>query len=887
MKSMEKKNICRAVTFYNNFLPANNVAQSWKYCAFGVVDGIDVSDDILVNGGVLPDCIWEEQKKIICELKGEYTAQQIYIVKHDYRDKEKEFWLDRKYPFWFFLRIQCSGKKEVLLWNKEKLEKCLQLEDEIRTAIYLTYDNSDLFVVMQAKFYEQGAGMINTLHQRINLSMDIKFPCFLKNSFTVFAVEHAWLDKLEENNSLCFIEKTIDEVLIKVIGKERGTIQNITKELEGRKVKKFEKKEIDIEYEPILGADDQLISLKDICWFDFFSLYKRSNNEENEGILCNFNRLYDANIAGATTTIKTKLKDYTEYLIDKGIAFLSEDNDVTEGVEISNIYNSQVKRLLYKLQNIKVDTGGFKELRLILNALSKFGGEIFNDYIFFPTIGSIDAMLELLTSTENRNTDKEHFFDFLRGFSMYIQGSVRSDRHSMQAMDFNTKIYDIPSKLNAFYCAFIYGVKKLLGGDLNQKELHKYDFLLVPGMGSFVNVIELYQQESLSRHLMKVEIPECNFYNMHDMMVILSHETAHYVGGGYRRRKERYKAAIESYAHIYVCYVRYYLKRNEITINDEEAEIIELRAVKIIELALEREVREDYLEKVKISGINENQYERIKRHNEKYKYYFSVVLQNIDISMIDIIQYDIDNIFSPFLYKKDKEHKREIRSIIVAASERFLHKHERGSTLLSSSSVLAELRSLYEESFADLMSILLLNINIKDYVNSILNNAKQQGMRIEQLYRSEVVYRIMIVLRCVLEYNVDAIDINHIFDSFTSEDIEGKMLLKESIRIWKIREKKSTDLYLEEDYVRDVTNIHRDIFVFEKARKYLQGCCEKFMKDVEKRKSDVLQLRKLFNRVSGTSNDSIEKQVSLIIEVIERYREETLCELDNIEKSSV
>ncbi|MCM1235930.1 MAG: hypothetical protein NC489_38050, partial [Ruminococcus flavefaciens] len=591
---MGEKNICRAVTFYNNFLPANDTAQSWQYCAFGVVDGVDVSADIAVDGEGIPDCIWEEQKKSVRSLKGEYTIQQVYILKNASKPKEEEFWADKKYPFMFFLRIQCSGNKKALLENKETLETSLQIEDEIKTAIYLTYDNSDLFIVMKSKLYEQGAGMIDTLHKKVNLSKNEEKKCYLKNSFTVFAVDHEWINNLKEQNSRMLVTKTIDEVLIKVIGKEGGDIQNIKRELEHRKDNTFVRKNANImeDRSPVLGTDDEMISIKDISWFDFFSLYRKKDGKRPEGIFCNSNDLYYNNMAGATTVIRTKLKDYTECLVAKGMKFLPLENVDGEeiGKKISNAYDLQIKNLIDKLDDINEVDDDFKELRLILNVLSKYGGEVFNDYTFFPTIRAIDALLELLASDENKCPDKVHFFDFLRGFSMYIQGSGRSDRHSMQVLDFNAKIYDIPSKLNAFYCAFIYNVKEMLGGEQSQEKPHEYDFLLVPGMVSFENVRELYPKVLQDRHLMKVEIPECNFYHMRDMMIILSHETAHYVGGKYRRRAERYKAIVESYAHIYVCYVRHYLQRNEIKIADEISEIIELRAEKILISALGREL---------------------------------------------------------------------------------------------------------------------------------------------------------------------------------------------------------------------------------------------------------------------------------------------------------
>lgn len=44
---MGKKNICRPIIFYNNYVPPVGEVQKWDYCAFGTVDGIDVEDSIV------------------------------------------------------------------------------------------------------------------------------------------------------------------------------------------------------------------------------------------------------------------------------------------------------------------------------------------------------------------------------------------------------------------------------------------------------------------------------------------------------------------------------------------------------------------------------------------------------------------------------------------------------------------------------------------------------------------------------------------------------------------------------------------------------------------------------------------------------------------------
>lgn len=877
---MGKKNICRVITLYNNFLPARKDKHKWTYCAFGLVDGIDVSDDIISEKAKVPNCIWEKQNELSNTLSSKYAAQQVFVLKYGCPEEEADFWqLDEEYPFVFFSRIQCGENKESLWENLEHLEKALQIENEIRTSIYLTFDNSDLFIVLRSKLYEQGAGMIDALHYKNNLSLDKSRPCALKNSFTILAINHEWIDNLTNNELLQ--QKRIEEVFVKIIKKEDFGISAIINALNDKKCYFSNSEKIDIDKTTVLGIDDVLISIKNISWFDFLSLYKSKS-----GIFCNWHDLYQESIAGATTIIKTKGTNYETCLQKKRFTRVCKDSYSREK-ELSSIYLEQTAMLAKKLENTEKIVGrfeGFKEIKLIVKVLPKFGGEIFNDYIFFPIIGPLNALLDLVQCRKEYGQDTASFFDFLKGFSMYVQWSARPDKNAIQVIDFNTKIYDIPCKLNAFYCAFIYNVKSVFGVPKDEEcEANRYEFLTVPGMTSFVNVVELYAKASEKLRLMRVEIPERSFYDMHDMMIILAHEMAHYVGRKYRNREYRFHKILSSYAQIYVNYVRNFLFTEGVQLSDETAEIIVKRAEKLIRSALKREKDESYIINRKMINVPKEQIESIIKMNETYEYHFSNLIINIESTMVDILQYGLDNIFSPILYELDTEKKNDRLEIIKLASERFMYKQEKGGTLLSSQTSLAALKVLYEESYADLMAILLLNITIKDYVRSIINNVKQQGMSIHELVDSDVAYRVGCVLFCMANCEINGYNCKNIKSAF-SDDKEAEYVADKIIRKWVDVMFSNKKPYLCSDYsIRDL-NVYAEKKVLKNLYEYLEVCAKTFSKDLEKENRRVEELRNVFNRFSNDVNESIEKQIVTMAVFIENYREEVLKEMDAAKK---
>lgn len=140
----------------------------------------------------------------------------------------------------------------------------------------------------------------------------------------------------------------------------------------------------------------------------------------------------------------------------------------------------------------------------------------------------------------------------MKGLNLCVQNSIRSDRQFMQTLDFDIRIYNTPVRLNAYYNAFIYQMKRFLNmaGPASQPQEHEYEFLTCLGVTDNVKVRELFRNMSDGKRLFLVSIPENQTYDMRLMMVMLGHEVGHFVGQALRNREYRYSCAIQLMAKI-------------------------------------------------------------------------------------------------------------------------------------------------------------------------------------------------------------------------------------------------------------------------------------------------------------------------------------------------
>lgn len=886
------QNICRVFTFFSNFLPAVQDEHKWDYCAFGTIDGINVGDNIAQEGQELLDCIWKEHTAFQKALSGAYNAERIYGVRFGDADTEKEFWdSDPEYPFLFFSRIQCEGDR-LSLWNRNnrcQLEKKLSTDGRVRLITYLTYGNSDLFLVIKAHGYQDGIQVIHTMNQGMNLIFDSDSVCYLKNSFSIMAVKHDWIDNINDSQRMLLNQTKIDRVCIKIIKQpnEDGA------ELEKAIKQKTGLTDSDLERIAVLGADDEQIIIRNVGWGDFLSLYSKKN-----GIFCNSNKEHRSIWAGSTTTIYDELPDCIQEFRKRDISFYKDSAANEKNFEsvkqeadlLKAKYISQKDILINSLNEVQKLSSDrdFKEINIILNSIPRYAGELFNDYIFYSILPPLDFLLCLLQESLKKGfLNTEDYYAFLKAFCMCVQGSLTSDRHSIQAIDFNSKIYEVPAKLIAFYSAHIHFVKRILSAfDTGDNHPCAYEFLVAPGISNVVYVNELYCHVSNEKRLMKVEIPEYCLYNLHDMMIILSHETAHYVGRKYRLRDKRYYSILKNFSHIYVSYVRSWCLKEHLCQQTTDCtwDLVRQRMETILHRALERKKDENYVSAVE-NRSREGGFEDVISQNETYGEHISQLQANIQMAMIDIVQFSLKNIFSPVL--DDREKSEECLSVIKQASERYIIVHEAGSTLMSAKTTMDTLAMIYEEGFSDLMAILILDMDVEEYADCLFNDAKRQNWSLEDCYNSNLLYRVGAVLQCCINDEKTGEKLMKTLKKTPEEMTAADQLIKQALLTF---EKNRRDPIQPEKYHTHLHNILRDYHIVNEVWRYLLLCRQIFDKDYSRPsneqpsndENDLNMIRTLFRNYSNIKSGldgqlvSAEEQLAELMKIIWNSRDNML-----------
>lgn len=870
--------ICRPVLLFNNYLPADNRINNWDYCAYGIVDGISVGENIYDEKKVcVTESILEYKRKYDKRQSNQkrYSVQMLFAISEMDEIQEKEFWNnDENYPFLLLCRMQfMKGNKSDILSKKEKITEALNFSDEFCLISYVTYDNSDLLIVIKSKTYEAGAGAINKIREFKNDGKD-----FLKNSFTIWAVKHTFIDGMSDEIRYKLNRIKIEEVNISIIAKTGDGIDKIVQELKKRKSSFSGKEDIMIDCRHVLGISDEIITIKNIGWGDFLLLYHRE-----KGMFCDCNKIFELYISGSTTEIRTTINKYDCEFVEiiKDLTDKRNDEEVRKYLE----QIEKMEQLLNCIEDKYVDAG-YDELRIIINVLSKYADSIFNDYIFFDILPSLDALLNNINShicVQNKNmfVPKYYFFEYLKGLIMYIQNSNKLDRHSMQVLDFNVKLYDIPVKITAFYNAYIYRVRQVLNSTLSGERDICYEFLTVPAIGDIVQVMEIYPNVVQKYRIMKVEVPEESYYNFKCLMVILAHEMAHYVGREYRNRKCRYMAIIKSYSHVYLEYVKRMLGELtdwSVSIDEKKWNVIQGKLEFMIQNGVAQYENVTFLSKKYPELSDDIRKEILKEASDEQKH-FRLLKLHIESTMVDIWQYAIEDVFIPILFGEEEIEKQNRIKVIKNVTERFIISSMEKNTLLNSTNVMQLLEQLYEECFADLMSILILDIDVSDYLECFLENAKQQNIALETLLRSDVIARVALIIYC----NSDRMSFSNNDVLYQIEQDNNKKSLFNCAYKYLERHIIGQDETIGEQYKKrydkEVINMLEDKVVFDEMVLYLKECQDSFDVMLKKGniKEDLIKIRNAFGLLSSLKDKegksvSLEKQIINMIEFIEEYK---------------
>ncbi len=182
-------------------------------------------------------------------------------------------------------------------------------------------------------------------------------------------------------------------------------------------------------------------------------------------------------------------------------------------------------------------------LHAVINSIFSISGNRFaEDFVLCMYKSFRDFILYLTDKLSCDDENSEENFDqcyseYFKGLSSLVNSAMHSERQFIQATAFNAIIYDIPSKIMAFYVAMINKLQSILHME-NDK---RYTFFLTPSFSNQISVkIFSYAKEVLPHdRLLLVTINEESLFNPYAVIRRMAHEIAHFEGDILRDRKKR------------------------------------------------------------------------------------------------------------------------------------------------------------------------------------------------------------------------------------------------------------------------------------------------------------------------------------------------------------
>lgn len=782
--------VCRILYLESNHIPPMVSNINPEYTGFRYYDGIRISKNIFSDGENDLSKIWTHSAKEIIQMDGGYSSQTMYLFSDNDKKVDDEFWNYRELPILFIMTLQLNVRTIELgdvcvELTKRIRDYCVSKKTDIKIISYLTLDENDIVLAVKCKNYKIGKEITESFHTRNNELFVKKNAITVKYSFTISSI----IKECKTDD----IEGIPDKCMIDVVEKKPGSIEYLIKKLpENSKYEKYS----------VLGQYDNLIMLYPQSWKEILELYTQNgplfNDEEyrknilsasvqfifnNEDVIPLNEKVWQIEQGNTSNNLNDKKKsDDTQMGICKRLRqkikaqYESLLKELDTGTNDGRVY----KRVAYN-----------KALWQILNSIEKFEDKTFPDYIYVSIYAPLDMLIsKIVLCEENKELqDSTEIYRFLTAINQISQNLLRAEKQFMQVPELNPWYYHVPVKLNAFYAAFVYKVKTYLNKKFGLRDehshlKHNYEFMLYPGMNERVVVNQVFHSSQDKNRLLLVEIPERQTFDPKYLMIVLSHEIGHFVGSKLRMREKRYEVLKESIIRMVGLhtYLDYRLSNyfSEVGLDDF---IIELVREVSNYIDLERKISE-------CENSSYFKYDTI-LHTENLK---AIITNGLGCFLEDCLNGKNDifgMIFEDYFnkhfhdshnydyakFQKDKEEFQDaLNQYLFKIYMNTVGSNEGRINVVNIYTMIEALTSIIKESFADLVSILILELDFMEYFDSLIKSLKR--IQVKDIVKTIAIIRIALVTEVMispldngLTWSLD--DIQKEFSKSKNKDLTG------------------------------------------------------------------------------------------------------------------
>ncbi len=519
-------------------------------------------------------------------------------------------------------------------------------------------------------------------------------------------------------------------------------------------------------------------------------------------------------------------------------------------LELCDIMREKCKAILRDIDGNHDSIKGIKKnLYQLINSLQKFEKTPFADYMYMPIMLPLNMALDMMQTKDSTVELEEvykYFYDFMKAFNLCVQNSNRSDRQFTQTPEFNIRLYDIPTKMYAFYYAYVYNLREYLNAMDSNALQYEYEFLICQGITNSLRVEKCFKKMSRGKGLFIIEIPERAAFEPQMMLITLTHELGHVVGVEIRQRKKRAKILEQITCKVICEYAKIKWKNRNIGAQNEI--IIEEKYWEQLEADLHQKVfpdsyADDFVNDIYAYTHNSELKERLIEQQD----YGVFVIQKILDKMTPYIREHKEDIYGYLTTKqridwlgKDPKSAREkadqLQSELIGILDDMDQYNAWDQGVFNLKKVLYLTLNLMRECLADIICVMTLQLSLQKYLETIVVNLKQlrENERENEFERTVILLRSSLVTRCMLNETGDPdYQFKWTDDSLTEITAEAEVRLKENIvdtiQIYMPMEK--DNLYYD-DQKRNVKGVLGMLYnpaILEKIADYLMQCKEQYV----------------------------------------------------------
>lgn len=661
------------------------------------------------------------------ECSYQYVKVFTNIGDHGYKEEEVEsFWNNKELVLFISMIHICDTNIETVRSQIDKVFK----EKEKSYLIYYTFDYSDIIIFCKSP----------KITDYLNLIYDIDFNIeenLVEDSYTVYGYESCFYEDLFENNK----DKEFNEIDWKNYCKYDEHffasinigLQSHNKLYELVKLIEVDEYKNNIQICRMYGRHDISIvnTNADSKWF-LYALMKvdiasiKTNKSDVNGLI-----LYE-------TFIKQKVESD------------SLKKTFFKPPKASDFYEKVRKKLSQELNNIISEFSNTKDFEnyiipiqeIINSTLSVIKNNFAEEFI----LSMLESLLTFLKHiielkkdydiSKGKNKEKikiwinEYINEYFNALNCLVSTVMHTDRQFIQATAFNAVFFDVPPKLVAYYSSLIFQFREIMKDPLEKV----YAFMFTPNLKYGITLTPLSNEEvpPVDRTIL-ISIAEDAMYNFESVFRRLAHETAHYAGDSLRCREIRKNRLLSTL--FYLCF--YELENPNIKYTEKLSYAIKSIVEKINDANLlssenyyscEFEIFEKQLFDCFFEGrkddVLKGLYQIIQESLEEY---FEI---DYEVYYSDLIQ-DFENIYNNSIsttYAKEEQHQKKfpfVKEFAKYYSSKTLygcHKMVLGNNK-HNEKVHTQFKAfidIYKETYADIQSIILLNISFEEYLSSFV-----------------------------------------------------------------------------------------------------------------------------------------------------------------------